>query len=281
MCCPRPHPPPQHTHTPRLNRPAGFWFPSCCDSSSPLLSSLSRSLWVIGVPPPQIFSPSAQLSRCCCLNLIQVLSPSARAIIKKKRKENRKQNGKRTKRGDAAASTALSATRRGEQRRPGQQERGCSFTMLRRLVLQSRRSESDGEQWGEKINVIISSPNHCQNMFPESWKGMKKKTKKTTTSRLSSPTRSFLFFFPWIFPPLRLGPTPVGSPKPGKAAAGPGKLAVRHRYTDGTLPRHCIISGASHVTPLDARVAFMGYGWKQKKTKHLLKQRHARAHTRS
>lgn len=77
MCCPRPHPPPP----PRLNRPAGFWFPSCCDSSSALLSSLSRSLWVIGVPPPQICSPSPQLFRCCCLNLIQVVAPSPRAVV--------------------------------------------------------------------------------------------------------------------------------------------------------------------------------------------------------
>lgn len=137
MCCPRPHPPPP---PPRLNRPAGFWFPSCCDSSSALLSSLSRSLRVTGVPPPQICSPSPQLFRCCCLNLIQVVSPSPRAVVLffKKRQKN--------ERGDAAASTALSATRRGEQRRPGQQERGWSFTMLRGLVLQSRRSERDEEQ---------------------------------------------------------------------------------------------------------------------------------------
>lgn len=44
----------------------------------------------------------------------------------------------------------------------------------------------------------------------------------------------------------------------GKAAAGPGRLTVRLRYTDGTLERHWILSGASHVTQLDAHAAFRG-----------------------
>ena len=163
MCCPRPHPPP-----PPPPHPPRFLVPLLLRLllSSPLLS-LPLLVSYRRPSTSDIFAFRSALSLLLPESYPSFIS-LCKSYYKKKRKENRKQNGKRTKRGDAAASTALSATRRGEQRRPGQQERGCSFTMLRRLVLQSRRSESDGEQWGEKINVIISSPNHCQNMFPES-----------------------------------------------------------------------------------------------------------------
>ncbi len=92
--------------------------------------------------------------------------------------------------------------------------------------------------------------------------------KTKTTGRLSSPPR-FVFHSPllrvFVLPGLSsalLWTVPCLISTPGKAAAGPGRLLIRHRYTDGTLQRHCIMRGASHVTLLGARVAFKRYGWK-------------------
>lgn len=121
---------------------------------------------------------------------------------------------------------------------------------------------------------IISSPtsesNHCQNMFPESWRHSKKhkKTKNNSSTLTSVPplglTVRYLLFFFSLESFLRSAShtDPCRISKPGKAAVGPGWLALRHRYTDGTLPRHCILSGESHVIQLDACVAFTGCRWK-------------------
>lgn len=64
---------------------------------------------------------------------------------------------------------------------------------------------------------------------------------------------------------LRLGPTAASSTSGETELLTPGGLAVRRRYTDGPPPRHCIISGASHVTRIDSRVAFVRFGWRRKK----------------
>lgn len=197
---------------------------------------------------PESYPSCSSLSKSCCFIFLKTAKEW-------KRRRRSIHSAVRHKEGRAAAAGAAGA----------------------RLVLHDapRAGATVSAQWKRRrtgnIYIIISSPSHCQNMFPESWRRMK----KTTTTRLSSPTRSFLFFFSWIFPPLRLGPTPVGSPKPGKAGAGPGKLAVRHRYTDGTLPRHCIISGASHVTPVRRSCCVHGV-WVKKNTSSD-KGTHARA----
>lgn len=64
---------------------------------------------------------------------------------------------------------------------------------------------------------------------------------------------------------LRLGPTAASSTSGETELLTPGGLAVRRRYSDGPPPRHCIISGASHVTRVDSRVAFLRFGWRKKK----------------
>lgn len=66
---------------------------------------------------------------------------------------------------------------------------------------------------------------------------------------------------------LRLGPTAVGSTSGETELLTPGGLAARHRHTDGPPPRHCIISGTSHVTRIDGRVAFMRFRWNLPKKK--------------
>ena len=59
---------------------------------------------------------------------------------------------------------------------------------------------------------------------------------------------------------LRLRPTAVGCTSGETELSTPGGLAVRHRHTDGPPPRHGIISGTSHVTWIDGRVAFTRFG---------------------
>lgn len=261
MCCPRPHPPPpsKAQQTCRFLVPLLLRLLLCSPLLSlPLLVSYRRPSTsnmfafpsALSLLLPESYPSCSSLSKSCCFIFLKTAKEW-------KRRRRSIHSAVRHKEGRAAAAGAAGA----------------------RLVLHDapRAGATVSAQWKRRrtgnIYIIISSPSHCQNMFPESWRRMK----KTTTTRLSSPTRSFLFFFSWIFPPLRLGPTPVGSPKPGKAGAGPGKLAVRHRYTDGTLPRHCIISGASHVTPVRRSCCVHGV-WVKKNTSSD-KGTHARART--
>lgn len=85
--------------------------------------------------------------------------------------------------------------------------------------------------------------------------------------QLSSPPPLVSFYSPLLAAPppgssvlLRLGPTAVGFTSGERELLTPGRLAVRHRHTDGPPPRHCIISGTSHVTRTDGRVAFVSFG---------------------
>lgn len=61
------------------------------------------------------------------------------------------------------------------------------------------------------------------------------------------------------FLPLRSAvDRPLSKHAAGQGGRWPGRLPVRLRSSDGTLPRHWILSGASHVTQFDVGAAFMG-----------------------
>ncbi|KAK5869524.1 hypothetical protein PBY51_024233 [Eleginops maclovinus] len=91
-------------------------------------------------------------------------------------------------------------------------------------------------------------------------KAMKKNAKiiSSLTCESNKATEKTCSSCPQVFTPLRLGPFLVVFPSRARELlARAGRQAVRHRSTDRTLPRHCNIRGASHVTLLDAHAAFM------------------------
>lgn len=138
-----------------------------------------------------------------------------------------------------------------------EQEYGWYFTMLGKLVL-GRRGVIKNEQNRKNIyHLPHISPITAKTCSPSPGVGKRNNNSSTFTSllRFFSPP---LLVFSFSCAPSRSDPRRI--PQPGEVPTGPGKLAVRHRYTDRTLPRHRILSGASHVTHLVAHGTFKDRG---------------------
>lgn len=110
------------------------------------------------------------------------------------------------------------------------------------------------------------------NILSHLWdQSLPKKCSPTHEGKNKNNSSSVFLSLSVFFPPslesfltFRIGATPDGFPMRENRAEYPGQTGCQTPLsTDGPPPRHCIIAGASHVTQLDTRVAFMGCGWKK------------------
>lgn len=246
---PRPHP-----H--RLNKPARSWIFSCCDSSSaphspapcvrftPRRKSLAVFFFVL--PPYTVVS-------WACSSL-----PSSPGVSF--------QCGKHP--WSTHVYLELSALE-GRDRSGDSNKRAAGPLRYQEAAVQYHCSE--GENKNKKQYPLLPLRPVTAKTCSLTHKGKNKNN--------WSPI--FLSFFPfsWIFSYIPYWTDPCRVFPCGKTEQNTrGRLAGRHRYTDGPPPRHCIIAGASHVTQLDTRVAFMGCGWKKPHSPHTKTYTHACTH---